>query len=70
MAADRIVLRVDATYGVAVKRGDVVCAGEAVSAAASAQTSCVCPVSGVVQEVRFEPDRHEFVVSIVPNRTE
>ena len=65
MAAKRATVRADATYGVAVKVADEVHAGQAIGETASAQTPAVCPISGIVEDVRFDPGRHEFVVTIV-----
>jgi len=65
VAAERTTVRVDATYGVVVRVGDEVHAGQALGETASAQRPAVCPISGIVEDVRFDPGRHEFVVTIV-----
>lgn len=70
MTAKRVTVRVDATYGPTVKVADKVRQGDRLCDADPAQASCVCPVWGVVEDVHFDPERHEFVISIVPTATD
>lgn len=63
----RCTIRIDATVSPAVCAGDAVHEGQNLCAA-DAGGSHICPVSGVVQEVRFDPAAHEFVISISPAR--
>jgi biotin carboxyl carrier protein len=64
MTAGHIV-RIDATQSPAVGAGDRVRKGQNLCAE-EAETSFPSPASGVVQEVRFDPAQHEFVISISP----
>lgn len=67
MAVKRTVVRVEATYGLTVKVGDHVRPGQSLCDAAPAtQDSFVCPVPGTIETVRFDPERHEFVITVGP----
>lgn len=64
MNAREILLRVDATYGLTVKVGDRVRQGERLSPNAPPGALSIAPVTGVVRSIRFDPDRHDFVIAI------
>ncbi len=66
----RWIIRIDATESPAVHAGDSVRKGQNLSARASKETSHVCPGSGVVEEVRFDPAQHEFVISVAASQEE
>jgi Na+-translocating ferredoxin:NAD+ oxidoreductase RnfC subunit len=59
----RHIIRIDATQSPVVAAGDRVCKGQNLCAA---DAQALCPVSGVVEEVQFDPAQHEFVISISP----
>ncbi len=61
------ILRMDATCAPAVQAGDQVRKGQNLCAP-QAEDACVCPVTGTVVEVRFDPAEHEFVVTIEPSK--
>ncbi len=62
MSMREIEIKVDATYGVKVKVGDKVSKGQEAGKNPFANEVVTCPVSGVVREIRFEPENHEFVI--------
>jgi len=59
-------LRLDATYhlnvgvGDTAQRGDVLCAGP------GPQEKPTAPVSGIVTDIEFDAENHEFVIRIHP----
>ncbi|HNY79151.1 MAG: hypothetical protein RBS72_09060 [Sedimentisphaerales bacterium] len=57
----------DATHAPAVQVGDKVRKGQNLCAS-EAETTCICPITGTVAEVRFDPAQHEFVVTIAPTK--
>jgi len=61
-----IVLRVDATFGLNVKVGDEVPTGHRLGVSAKTAKVLCSPASGVVREIAFDPDRHEFRIVIDP----
>lgn len=65
---DRRVIRIDATHSPGVFAGDSVREGQNLLAKEETEVWCVCPVSGVVEEIRFDPEQHEFVILISPSR--
>jgi len=69
MTAEKSIVRVDATYGLAVKVGDEMRPGDPVCNVQAPQASGVCPVHGTIESIRFDPESHEFVISIVRTRT-
>lgn len=62
MSMKKIVIKVDATYGVKVKVGNTVSQGQEIGKNPFASEVVTCPVSGVVRDIRFEPANHEFVI--------
>ena len=66
----RWILRIDATESPAVHAGDFVRKGQNLCAAVRAEAAHICPVSGVIEEVRFDPAQHEFVISVAPSQEE
>lgn len=64
---DRHIIRMDATYAPAVQVGDRVRKGQNLCAR-EAENTCICPITGTVAEVRFDPAQHEFVVTIAPTK--
>jgi len=65
---DRYVIRIDATESPAVRVGDSVRKGQNLCAGTKAGISHVSPIAGVVEEVRFDPAQHEFVISVSPEK--
>lgn len=61
------VIRIDATQSPSVRVGDPVHEGQDLCAGSNAETTYLCPTSGIVEEIRFEPAQHEFVVFVVPS---
>ena len=68
MDTGKIEVSVDATYGPTVQAGQRVSRGQRLCEASEASISPLCPVSGIVQKVRFDPEDHMFVISIAPDR--
>ncbi len=64
MSEHETVLRVDATYDLAVKVGDSVRQGDRLSQNPEADRLSTAPVAGIVRNIRFDPERHEFVIVI------
>jgi Na+-translocating ferredoxin:NAD+ oxidoreductase RnfC subunit len=64
MSETQAILRVDATYDLTVKVGDRVRQGERLSQSPEPGAVSAAPVTGIVRSVRFDPERHEFVVTI------
>ncbi len=64
MSEKQAILRVDATYDLMVKIGDVVRQGERLSRDPSQGTASTAPMTGVIRSIRFDPRHHEFVVVI------
>ncbi|MDI9430436.1 MAG: hypothetical protein RBR19_00790 [Sedimentisphaerales bacterium] len=65
---DRYVIRIDATESPAVRVGDSVRKGQNLCAGTKTGISHVSPIAGVVEEVRFDPAQHEFVISVSPEK--
>ncbi len=63
---DCCVIRIDATHSLGVRAGDCVREGQSLLTEKETEGSCICPVSGVIEEIHFDPSQHEFVVSISP----
>lgn len=63
---DCCVIRIDATHSPRVRAGDRVRKGQNLLKEKETEASCICPVSGVVDEIQFDPTQHEFVISILP----
>lgn len=64
MSGKQVILRVDATYDLTVKVGDRVRTGERLSRDRLRGAASTAPVTGVVESIRFDPQRHEFVIVI------
>ncbi|MBW8003083.1 MAG: hypothetical protein FVQ80_13870 [Planctomycetes bacterium] len=60
--SEKIEIKVDATYGVKVKVGDNVDRGQEIGKASCTGQMVTASISGVVREIRFEPQSHEFAV--------
>ncbi len=63
---DGRVIRIDATHSLGVRAGDRVREGQSLLTEKETEASCICPVSGAIEEIRFDPSQHEFVISISP----
>lgn len=59
------IIRMDASHAPAVQAGDKVRKGQNLCAA-EAEETCICPMTGTVTKVWFDPAQHEFVVTIAP----
>ena len=66
MTKDKITVSIDATHNPAVKAGQKVWRGEPLCESFQGENPPTCPISGVVDRVRFEPENHTFVISISP----
>lgn len=58
-----IAIRVDATYPPIVAPGDRIDRGQKVC---TESDEAICPVSGTVQSIHFDPKTHEFVIVVAP----
>jgi Na+-translocating ferredoxin:NAD+ oxidoreductase RnfC subunit len=66
MSPKKMLVRVSATYHLNVEVGSTLRRGEKINEGPETDESSRAPVSGVVQSIRFDPERHEFVLVIVP----
>jgi len=57
-----LTLRIDATYGLAVKPGDKILRGQNISA--NQQQIVTSPSAGTVKKIRLDPQNHEFVIVV------
>jgi len=64
MSEKEAILRVDATYGLAVKVGDKVRPGKRLSSAPGSGATSAAPVAGTVRSIQLDAERHEFVIVI------
>lgn len=64
MSEEETILRVDATYPLEVKGGDVVQGGDTIQKVPETDGHIVAPVSGTIKSIRFDPARHELVIVI------
>jgi Na+-translocating ferredoxin:NAD+ oxidoreductase RnfC subunit len=64
MSTHEIILRVDATYDLTVKVGDRINRGDTLSQNPERGAPSTAPATGVVRSIRFDPERHEFVIVI------
>jgi Na+-translocating ferredoxin:NAD+ oxidoreductase RnfC subunit len=64
MKSGPIIVRVEATYHLTVQEGDAVRKGQRLCEAPETEAECICPASGVVRRIRFDPEHHEFMISI------
>jgi hypothetical protein len=64
MTSERTFIRVDATHGLIVRVGDDMRPGDIVCDTHAAQSVCVCPVRGTIESISFDPEHHEFVLSV------
>ncbi len=66
MKSQEDTIRIDATYGLAVKGGDKVRQGDVLSDVPAARRAYVSPVRGTIERIRLDGEKHEFVISISP----
>lgn len=64
MITQETIVRVDATHGLIVRVADEVLPGDRLCDTHASQGACVCPVHGTIERIRFDPERHEFVLSV------
>ena len=64
MKPDKVVFRVDATYHLTIQEGEIVRRGQKFCEGPHIEAECICPVSGIVRRIRFDPERHEFAISV------
>ena len=57
---------VDATYDLRVKIGDPVRRGEAIYQSTGPDNDIVWPATGRITSIEFDPQNHEFVITIKP----
>jgi Na+-translocating ferredoxin:NAD+ oxidoreductase RnfC subunit len=65
MTEDRVIIRVDATSGTELKVGSEVRQGQRLGSL-SDEKDVICPVSGTIGSIRFDPGAHEFVITVIP----
>jgi Na+-translocating ferredoxin:NAD+ oxidoreductase RnfC subunit len=66
MTEKQIILRVDATYHLKVQTGDRVHRAQSLCDSPNENGRLTAPVAGIVKSIRFDPDRHEFVIALEP----
>jgi len=66
MSSHEVILRLDATYPLSVEVGDAIHQGRILQEAAPLENQVVAPLTGTVRRIRFEPESHEFVITIEP----
>jgi Na+-translocating ferredoxin:NAD+ oxidoreductase RnfC subunit len=59
----------EATYDLTAKVGDRVRQGERLSQNSDPGASSAAPVTGIVRSIQFDPEHHEFVVTIAAARS-
>ena len=64
MSKTEAILHVDATHDLTVRVGDRVRQGERLSQSPEPGARSAAPVTGIVRSIRFDPERHEFVIAI------
>ena len=60
-------INVDATFGTEVKVGDIVAAGQQLGVIPGCGEPVSCKKKGVVREIIFDPEDHQFVIVIDHN---
>jgi len=66
-----VTLRVDATTGVSVRSGEEVKKHQRIGQNADGREQpCLCSVDGIVKSIKFNGNKHEFVVVIGIRKTE
>jgi len=65
MTARPVIIRIDATSGTGLKAGTQVRQGQRLGSQ-SGERDVVCPVSGTVESIRFDPQAHEFRITVKP----
>jgi len=66
MSLDVVTVSVDATCDPKLQVGQQVECGQCLCGGIEGGDGPTCPVSGVVEEIRFEPGDHVFVITIAP----
>jgi len=66
MNRTNLTLRIDATYGLAVKPGDKILRGQNISA--NQHQIVTSPSAGIVKKIRLDPQNHEFVIVVSPTQ--
>jgi len=66
MDTKQTILRVNATYHLRVEVGGSIQRGEKINEGPETDESSRAPVSGIVKSIRFDAERHEFVLVIAP----
>ena len=64
MISEKTIVRVDATHGLIVRVGDEMLPGDRMCDIHGTPGACVCPVRGTIESISFDPERHEFVISV------
>jgi Na+-translocating ferredoxin:NAD+ oxidoreductase RnfC subunit len=67
MTAGPVIVRVDATSGTGLKAGTQVRQGQRLgSHSGLGEKDVLSPVSGTVESIRFDPQAHEFRITVKP----
>ena len=61
---DSIELAAEASFGVKVKPGDHVEKGQQLAVKSGGQEPLTSPAAGIVQDVTFDSDGHQFIITI------
>ena len=64
MSSRSVVIKVDATAGLAVEEGEDVNAGQVLGQKIEMGEAEFAPVAGVIRQIRFCPDEHCFKITI------
>jgi Na+-translocating ferredoxin:NAD+ oxidoreductase RnfC subunit len=64
MNPEEITFSVDATYHLMVHEGETIKRGQCICEAPTNEAECTCPASGIIRNIRFDPDSHCFLISI------
>lgn len=66
MSLDVVTVRIDATCDPKLRVGQRVQRGQCLCQTIEGSDAPICPVSGVVRAICFEPGDHVFVITIAP----
>jgi Na+-translocating ferredoxin:NAD+ oxidoreductase RnfC subunit len=66
MDTPAVILRIDATCHLTVKPGDRVEQGQRVCDSPASAKTPTAPISGRIEDIRFDPAPHEFIIKIHP----
>jgi Na+-translocating ferredoxin:NAD+ oxidoreductase RnfC subunit len=67
MSPNRVAISIDATYNPTVKAGQKVQRGQRLCDTGADRDPIFCPLTGVIEGVRFDSEDHAFVITLLPD---